>query len=245
MGVANKWSIAWAIAEQLYDFGANVLFSYYGEKSLRSLKKLTEAKGMENVVYVECDVSNDEAIENTFNFLREEVGILHGVAHSIAHSKAGELKGEYCNTSRDGYTLAHEISVYSLVAVTRFARPLMTEGGGIITVTYYGGEKVISNYNVMGVAKSALDASVKYLAADLGKENIRVNSISAGPIKTTAAKGISNFNDMLRAFEERSPMGRLVEAKEVGKTAVYLLSDMSSGVTGEIIHVDCGFNVMG
>ncbi|MCG8484669.1 MAG: SDR family oxidoreductase [Clostridia bacterium] len=245
MGVANKWSIAWAIADQLYNAGANVLFSYYGEKSLKSLIKLTEAEGMENVTYVECDVTKDENIEDTFKYIQEKVGVLHGVAHCIAHSKSGELKGEYYNTSRDGYALAQDISVYSLVAVTKYAKPLMTEGGGIITLSYYGGEKVIANYNVMGVAKAALDASVRYLANDLGKENIRVNAISAGPIRTLAAKGISNFTEMLKAFETKSPMGRLVDPAEVGKTAVFLLSDMSSGVTGEIIHVDCGYNVIG
>lgn len=245
MGVANKWSIAWAIAQQLHSAGANVLFSYYGEKSLRSIKKLTEAEGMENVTYVECDVTKDENIKQTFEFMKEKVGVLHGVAHCIAHSKSGELDGKYYDTSRDGYALAQDISVFSLVAVTKYAKELMTEDGSIITLSYYGGEKVISNYNVMGVAKAALDASVKYLANDLGKENVRVNAISAGPIRTLAAKGISHFNEMLKAFETKSPMGRLVDPSEVGKTAVFLFSDMSSGVTGEIIHVDCGFNVVG
>lgn len=243
MGVANKWSIAWAIAEQLYNAGANLSFSYFGDRSLRSLEKLTEE--MENITFVECDVTKDEDIEKTFTFLKEKFGVIHGVAHCIAHSKTDELKGEFCNTSREGYALAHDISVYSLIAVTKCARPLMTEGGSIITLTYYGGEKVISNYNIMGVAKAALDSTVKYLAADLGKENIRVNAISAGPIRTLAGKGISNFDQMLKAFETKSPMGRLVDPSEVGKTALFLFSDLSSGITGELIHVDCGYNVIG
>ncbi|NLK73339.1 MAG: SDR family oxidoreductase [Clostridiales bacterium] len=243
MGVANKWSIAWAIAEQSYRAGAKLSFSYYGEKSLRSLEKLTE--GMKDVVFVECDVTKDQDIENTFNMLKERVGVIHGIAHCIAHAKTEELKGKFMDTSRDGYAMAHDISVYSLISISKYAKPLMTEGGSIITLTYYGGEKVIPNYNVMGVAKAALDASVKYLAVDLGKDNIRVNNISAGPIRTLAGKGISHFDQMLKAFEEKSPMGRLVDPAEVGKTALFLFSDLSSGVTGETIHVDCGYNVIG
>ena len=243
MGVANKWSIAWAIAEQLYEAGANITFSYFGDRSLKSLQKLTA--DMKDVTFVECDVTEDSNIENTFTYLKEKFGVIHGVAHCIAHSKSDELKGKFYDTSRDGYSLSHDISVYSLIAVTRYAKPLMTEGGAIITLTYYGGEKVIANYNVMGVAKAALDSSVKYLAYDLGKENIRMNAISAGPIRTLAGKGISNFDQMLKAFETKSPMGRLVDPSEVGKTALFLLSDLSSGITGEIIHVDCGYNVIG
>jgi len=243
MGVANKWSIAWAIAEQLYQAGANISFSYFGEKSLRSLKKLTE--NMEGITFVECDVTKDENIRKTFDFLKQEYGVIHGVAHCIAHAKSDELKGKYYNTSREGYAMAHDISVYSLLSVTRHAKELMTEGGSIFTLTYYGGEKVIENYNIMGVAKAALDSSVKYLASDMGKENIRVNAISAGPIRTLAAKGISHFDHMLKAFETKSPMGRLVDPVEVGKTALFLLSDLSSGITGEIIHVDCGYNIIG
>lgn len=243
MGVANKWSIAWAIAEQVYQAGANIVFSYYGEKSLKSLKKLTGE--MENISFIECDVTKDEDIKDTFSYLKEKIGVLHGIAHCIAHAKTEELKGEYLNTSREGYALAHDISVYSLVAVARYARPLLPEGGSIMTLSYYGGEKVITNYNIMGVAKAALDSSIKYLANDLGKENIRVNGISAGPIRTLAAKGISHFDQMLKAFETKSPMGRLVDPAEVGKTALFLFSDLSSGITGEIIHVDCGYNTIG
>lgn len=243
MGVANKWSIAWGIAEQCYAAGAKLAFSYFGESSLRSLEKLTE--DMEDVLMVECDVTNDENVEKTFSFIKEKMGVLHGVAHCIAHGKAEELKGEFLNTSREGHALAQDISVYSLIAVAKYARPIMTEGGGITTLTYYGGEKVVLNYNMMGVAKAALDMSVRYLAYDLAPEKIRINAISAGPIRTLAAKGVSDFSKLMKAFEDKAPMKRLVETEEVGKTAVYLLSDLSSAVTGEVIHVDCGYHILG
>lgn len=243
MGVANKWSIAWGIAEQCRAAGAKLAFSYYGESSLRSLEKLTE--GMEDVLLVECDVTKDDEIEKTFGVIREKMGVLHGIAHCIAHGKADELKGGFLNTTREGHALAQDISVYSLIAAAKYARPLMSEGGSIVTLTYYGGEKVVLNYNMMGVAKAALDMSVRYIAYDLAPENIRVNAISAGPIRTLAAKGISDFNKLLKAFEEKAPMKRLVETDEVGKTSVYLFSDLSSGVTGEVIHVDCGYHILG
>lgn len=245
MGVANKWSIAWGIATQLYKNGANLLFSYYGERSLRSLEKLVAEAGIENPFYVECDVTKDEEIENTFKTVKEKVGVLHGVAHCIAHADTEDLKGSYVDTSREGYAMAQDISVYSLVAVSKYAKPLMTEGGNIITLTYYGGEKVVKNYNVMGVAKAALDASVQYLAADLGPENIRINGISAGPIKTLAAKGVGDFNTILNDIEKKSPMRKNVTAVDIGNTAVYLLSELSGGVTGEIIHVDSGYSILG
>ncbi|MFZ5969155.1 MAG: enoyl-ACP reductase FabI [Bacillota bacterium] len=243
MGVANKWSIAWGIAQALHKAGARLAFTYQGERSEEHIAKLTE--DIPNKILIPCDVRSDEEIERVFKTLEKEFGVLHGVVHSIAHAKKEELEGLYMDTSREGYMMAQDISAYSLVAVTKYAKPLMTEGGSVITLTYLGGERVVPNYNVMGVAKAALEASVRYLAADLGKENIRVNAISAGPIKTLAAKGIRNFNNLLKDFEEKVPMGRLVSTEEVANTAVFLCSDLSTGITGENIHVDCGFHVMG
>lgn len=243
MGVANKWSIAWAIAKACHREGARLAFTYQGDRALESLIKLTEE--IPNVVLIPCDVTKDEEIQKAFCILEESFGILDGVVHSIAHAKKEELEGRYLDTSREGYLMAQEISAFSLVTVARAARPLMKKGGSIITLTYLGGERVIKNYNVMGVAKAALDASVKYLAVDLGLENIRVNAISAGPIKTLAAKGVKNFTSMLKEFEQKSPMGRLIELEEIGNTAVFFCSSMSNGITGEVIHVDCGYNILG
>lgn len=244
MGVANKWSIAWAIAKAFHKQGAKLAFTYLGEKTKKSIEKLMVEQDMEAIL-IPCDVTNDEEIEKAFTILKEQFGNLDGVVHSIAHAKKEELEGLYLNTSREGYAMAQDISAYSLVAVTKYAKPLMNEGGSIVTLTYLGGERVIKNYNVMGVAKAALEASVKYLAADLGKENIRVNAVSAGPIKTLAAKGIRNFGSLLKQFEEKVPMGRLVETAEVANTAAFLCSDLSSGITGEVIHVDGGYNILG
>jgi enoyl-[acyl-carrier protein] reductase I len=177
--------------------------------------------------------------------LQGRYGVLHGLVHSVAYAPAEELKGEFVNTSREGFRIAHDISVYSLIAVVRAAAPLMTEGGGIVTMTYYGAEKVVPKYNVMGVAKAALEATVRYLSSELGAKNIRVNAISAGPIKTLAARGISQLGEMLRAHAERAPLKRNVDPAEVGSTAVFLLSEASSGITGETLYVDCGYNIMG
>ena len=192
-----------------------------------------------------CDVSSDEQIARLFVALKSQYGILHGVVHSVAFAPAEELKGEFVNTTREGFRMAHDISVYSLIAVSRAAAPLMTGGGGIVTLTYYGAEKVVPKYNVMGVAKAALEASVRYLASDLGLKGIRVNAISAGPIKTLAARGISGLGEMLKAHAERAPLKRNVDPSEVGATAAFLLSEAGSGITGETIYVDCGYNIMG
>ena len=192
-----------------------------------------------------CDVSSDEQIAKLFEELKSRYGVLHGIVHSVAFAPAEELKGQFLNTTREGFRIAHDISVYSLVAVARAAAPLMTAGGGIVTMTYYGAEKVVPHYNVMGVAKAALECTVRYLAYDLGKRKIRVNAISAGPIKTLAARGISGLSEMLKSHAERAPLQRNVEVNEVGATGVFLASDASSGITGEIIHVDCGYNIMG
>jgi enoyl-[acyl-carrier protein] reductase I len=192
-----------------------------------------------------CDVSKDEEISLLFEKLQARYGKLHILVHSVAFAPAEELKGDFVNTTREGFRMAHDVSVYSLIAICRAAVPLMEDGGSVITMTYYGAEKVVPHYNVMGVAKAALECTVRYLAQDLGRRKIRVNAISAGPVKTLAARGISGFGDMLRSHAERAPLQRNVEVGEVGSTGVFLASDASSGITGEIIYVDCGYNIMG
>ncbi|REK61701.1 enoyl-ACP reductase FabI [Brevibacillus sedimenti] len=243
MGVANHRSIAWGIAQSLHKAGANLIFTYQGERLRENVAQLAQSLGGEPIL-INCDVTKDEEVEAAFAQIKEKVGVIHGLAHCIAFAKTEELEGEFVNTSRDGYALAQDISAYSLVAVTRAARPLMTEGGSIVTLTYLGGERVVANYNVMGVAKAALDACVRYLASDLGKDNIRVNAISAGPIRTLAAKGVRNFNSMLKEIEEKAPLRRTVDQSEVGDTALFLFSHLSRGITGEIIHVDAGYNII-
>src|SRR5574340_467975 len=242
-GVANKRSIAWGIAQTLAAAGARLAITYQNERLAQEahdlILSLPGAEGFQ------CDVSADAEIERLFAQLQERYGKLHVLVHSIAFAPAEELKREFLLTSREGFRIAHDVSVYSLIALVRAAAPLMTEGGSVITLTYYGSEKVVPNYNVMGVAKAALEASVRYLANDLGKQRVRVNAISAGPIKTLAARGISGLGDMLKAHAERAPLQRNVDVNEVGATGVFLASDASSGITGETIHVDCGYNIMG
>lgn len=245
MGVANKRSIAWGIARSLHAAGARLIFTYAGERLEKSVLELVETlEGQESLV-LPCDVTNDEDIKNCFATIKEKVGTIHGVAHCIAFANKEELEGEYLNTTRDGFLLAHNISSYSLTAVAKEARELMSEGGSIVTLTYLGGERVVQNYNVMGVAKASLDASVKYLANDLGKNGIRVNAISAGPIRTLSAKGVSDFNSILKVIEEKAPLRRTTTQEEVGDTALFLFSDLSRGITGEIIHVDSGYHILG
>src|SRR6202051_4967439 len=201
--------------------------------------------GVANKRSIMCDVAHDEQIAKLFEELKQKYGMLQGVVHSVAFAPAAELSGQFLNTTREGFRIAHDVSVYSLIAVARAAAPLMTRGGGIVTMTNYGAEKVVPKYNVMGVAKAALEASVRYLANDLGAQNIRVNAISAGPIKTLAARGISGLSEMLKSHAERAPLRRNVDPGEVGATAAFLLSEAGSGITGETIYVDCGYNVMG
>ncbi len=242
-GLANKRSIAWAIAQKLSEAGWRLAITYQNERMAQEAKDLvTELPGAEGFM---CDVSFDEQIAKLFGELQAKYGVLHGVVHSVAYAPAEELKGEFVNTSREGFRIAHDVSVYSLIAVTRAAAPLMSAGGGIVTMTYYGAEKVVPKYNVMGVAKAALEATVRYLSNDLGPKGIRVNAISAGPIKTLAARGISQLGEMLKAHAERAPLKRNVDPAEVGSTAAFLLSEGSSGITGETIYVDCGYNIMG
>lgn len=245
MGVANKRSIAWGIAQSLSREGAKLIFTYQGDRLKENVEQLASTLDQDEVHLIPCDVTSDDDIVNAFAEIKNKVGVIHGLAHCIAFAKTEELEGEFINTSRDGYHLAQDISAYSLVAVAREARKLMTEGGSIVTLTYLGGERVVPNYNVMGVAKAALDANVKYLANDLGKDGIRVNAISAGPIRTLAAKGVRNFNSILKEIEEKAPLRRTVDQEEVGDTAMFLMSHLSRGITGEIIHVDAGFNILG
>lgn len=244
MGVANKRSIAWGIARSLHQAGARLIFTYAGERLEKSVRELVDTLEGANSLVLPCDVTNDEDIAKCFTEIKEQAGVIHGIAHCIAFANKEELQGDYMNTTRDGFLLAHNISAYSLTAVVKEAKELMTEGGSIVTLTYLGGERAVPNYNVMGVAKASLDASVKYLAADLGKMGIRVNSISAGPIRTLSAKGVSDFNSILKEIEERAPLRRTTTPEEVGDTAAFLFSDLSRGITGENIHVDSGFHIL-
>lgn len=244
MGVANKRSIAWGIARSLDKAGARLIFTYNQDRMLKNVKELAETLEGKDYLLLQCDVTVDEDITACFQEIKNQVGTIHGVAHCIAFANREDLEGEFVDTSRDGFLLAQNISAYSLTAVAKEARPLMTEGGSIITLTYLGGERVVTNYNVMGVAKASLDASVKYLANDLGKDDIRVNSISAGPIRTLSAKGIRGFNSVLNQIEEKAPLQRTVTQEEVGDTALFLFSDLSRGITGENIHVDAGFHIL-
>lgn len=241
-GLANKRSIAWAIAQKLHQAGWRLAITYQNERLEQEAKDLiTDLPGAAGFM---CDVTSDEQIAKLFEELKSRYGVLHGLVHSVAFAPAEDMKGEFINTSREGFRVAHDISVYSLIAVSRGAAALMPSGGGIVTLTYYGAEKVVPKYNVMGVAKAALEATVRYLAADLGAKNIRVNAISAGPIKTLAARGVSQLGEMLKAHADRAPLKRNVDPAEVGSAAAFLLSEGASGITGEVLYVDCGFNVM-
>ncbi|MCM3616837.1 enoyl-ACP reductase FabI [Sutcliffiella horikoshii] len=244
MGVANKRSIAWGIARSLHDAGARLVFTYAGERLEKSVRELADSLERKDSFVLPCDVTKDEEVHTCFQQIKEEVGTIHGVAHCIAFANKEELQGDYMNTTRDGFLLAHNISSYSLTAVAKEAKEIMSEGGSIVTLTYLGGEKVVPNYNVMGVAKASLDASVKYLANDLGKVGIRVNSISAGPIRTLSAKGVSDFNSILKEIEETAPLRRVTTQEEVGDTALFLFSNLSRGITGENIHVDSGYHIL-
>ncbi|RUS47967.1 enoyl-ACP reductase FabI [Cohnella sp. AR92] len=245
MGVANERSIGWGIAKSLHEHGAELIFTYRKERSLEKLTKLLEESGIQPLLVVPCDVSEDESIIAAYKTIGETAGTIHGVVHSLAFAGKEGLSGEFLGVSREGYMLAQDSSAYSLVAVAREARKLMTEGGAIVTQSYLGAERVVRNYNVMGVAKAALEACVRYLAEDLGKDGIRVNAISAGAIRTLSAKGVSGFNEMATIYQERSPLRRLVDQKDVGDTTMFLVSDLSRGITGEVIHVDSGLHIMG
>jgi len=245
MGVANERSIAWGIAKRLLEAGANVIFTYRKDRSKSKLDKVLADYTEYNTAVIQCDVNSDESITSAFQQIGEQYGVIHGIVHSVAFANAEDLKNRFVETSRDGYAFAQDTSAYSLVAVANAARPFMTEGGSIVTMSYLGGDRVLDGYNVMGVAKAALEASVRYLAADLGAEGIRVNAISAGAIRTLAAKGVPSFNTMLHKIEESSPLKRNVTQEEVADMTLVMLSKLSSGVTGETIFVDSGYHIMG
>ena len=242
-GVANERSIAWGIAEAMHKQGARLAFSYAGEVLEKRVRPLAESVGADLVL--SCDVTDDAQISAAFQQISSKWGGLDVMVHAIAFANREDLEGRFVDTSRKGFGLALDISAYSLVALARAAAPLMTNGGAIVTLSYYGAEKVVPSYNVMGVAKAALEASVRYLAADLGPDNIRVNAISAGPIKTLAASGIKGFKGMLHVVEERAPLRRNVTQEDVGASALFLCSDLGAAVTGETLYVDAGYNILG
>lgn len=240
-GVANEKSLAWGVAKALHREGARLVFTYRKDKSLRKLTKLLQEYGIEAAAVVPCDILNDASITEAFNTIAKQVGTIHGLVHSIAY--ADQLQGEYIDTTREGYLLAQNASSFSLVAMAKQARGLMKEGGAIVTQTYIGSGRVVKNYNVMGVAKAALEASVRYLAEDLGKHGIRVNAVSAGPVLTSAASAIADFQDKLIAMEQQAPLRRNVDQDEIGDAALFLLSRLSRGITGEVLHVDAGCHI--
>ena len=242
-GVANKRSIAWACAEACAARGAKLAFTYQGERLKENVEKLT--KDTPDSLIVPCDVTNQSEVDAAFETVGKKYGKLDFLIHSIAFAPREALEGEFLTTTREAFLTALEISAFSLTQLTLAAVPLMTSGGSIVTMSYYGAEKVVMNYNVMGVAKAALEASTRYLAADVGRHNIRVNAISAGPINTLSARGVKNLGSMLSYVAEKSPLKRNVQAAEVGNTALFLVSDLSSAITGETIYVDCGYNIMG
>jgi enoyl-[acyl-carrier protein] reductase I len=243
MGLANDRSLAWGIAKMLHEQGAEMAFTYQGEALGRRVQPLAEQLGSDTLI--ECDVSDMAALDRAFDQLAQKWPTIDFVVHAIGFSDKNELRGRYYDTSLDNFLMTMNISVYSFTAIAKRAREMMPNGGSLLTLTYYGSEKVVPHYNVMGVAKSALDTSVKYLAVDLGRDNIRVNAISAGPIKTLAASGIGDFRYILKWNELNSPLRRNVTIEDVGGAGLYLLSDLASGVTGEIHHVDGGYNVIG
>jgi enoyl-[acyl-carrier protein] reductase I len=243
VGVANQRSIAWACAEACLKHGATLSFTYQNERFKEKVEKLTA--NLPDKLLMPCDVTDQDQIETVFSEIEKRYGRLDFLIHSIAYAPREALDGDFIETSREAFLTSLEISAYSLIELSRNARKLMKNGGSIVTMTYYGSEKVFPNYNVMGVAKAALEASVRYLASDLGKHNIRVNAISSGPIKTLAAMGVGDIGRMQSIVAERSPLKRNVQASEVGSTALFLLSDLSSAITGETIYVDCGYNIMG
>jgi len=245
-GLANKRSIAYAVAQKLAEAGATLVLSYQSERLKAESEELLRELGQaESGRAFQCDVSRDEEIDQLFANVAAVFPKLDILIHSVAFAPADAIKNDFLLTSREDFRIAHDVSVYSLIAVTRRAAPLMSEGGAVLTLTYYGSEKVFPNYNVMGVAKAALEATMRYLAASLGPKKIRVNAVSAGPIKTLAARGIGDFTQILTAVTERAPLHRNVEQAEVGNTALFLCSPLASGITGEVTFVDCGFNITG
>src|SRR5438132_329724 len=243
-GVANKRSIAWAIAQAWHEAGARLAFTYQGERLKENVEELAGSFGTETLI-LPCDVAKDEEIAAVFKAVGEKFGKLHLLLHSVAFAPKEALEREFIDTNREAFRIAHDVSAYSLVALARGAAALMTEGGSIVAMTYYGAEKVVPHYNVMGVAKASLEASTRYLAYDLGPKKIRVNCISAGPVQTLAARGISGFTSMLKHYQERAPLKRSCDTAELGATGVFLASDAAAAITGQVIYVDGGYQIMG
>jgi enoyl-[acyl-carrier protein] reductase I len=243
-GVANKRSIAWAIAQAWHKAGAKLAFTYQGERLKENVEELAGTFGTETLI-LPCDVTQDAQIAEVFKAVAEKFGKLDLLLHSVAFAPKDALEGEFVNTNREAFRIAHDVSAYSLVALSRAAAALKTDGGSIIAMTYYGAEKVVPHYNVMGVAKAALEASTRYLAYDLGPKKIRVNCISAGPVNTLAARGIAGFTEMLKHYEAHSPLKRNVLPEELGATGLFLASDGAAAITGQVIYVDCGYQIMG
>jgi enoyl-[acyl-carrier protein] reductase I len=243
-GVANKRSIAWAIAQAWAKEGAKLAFTYQGERLKDNVEELAGTFGSDTLI-LPCDVTKDEDIATVFKTVGEKFGKLNLLLHSVAYAPKDALEGEFVNTNREAFRVAHDVSVYSLVALARAAAPLMTDGGSIVAMSYYGAEKVVPHYNVMGVAKAALEASTRYLAYDLGPKKIRVNCISAGPVNTLAARGIAGFSDMLKHYEAHAPLKRNVTPDELGATGAFLASDGAAAITGQVLYVDAGYQIMG
>src|SRR6266700_821767 len=243
-GVANKRSIAWAIAQAWAKAGAKLAFTYQGERLKENVEELAGTFGADTLL-VPCDVTKDEDITRVFAEVGQRFGTLDLLLHSVAFAPREALEGEFVNTSREAFRIAHDVSAYSLVALARAAAPLMTNGGSIIAMSYYGAEKVVPHYNVMGVAKASLEASTRYLAYDLGPKKIRVNCISAGPVNTLAARGISGFSEMLKHYEAHAPLKRNVMPEELGATGTFLASEGAAAITGQVLYVDCGYQIMG
>jgi enoyl-[acyl-carrier protein] reductase I len=243
-GVANKRSIAWAIARAWAGAGARLVFTYQGERLRENVEELAGTFGADTLI-LPCDVTQDDQIAAVFDAVRQKYGKLHLLLHSVAFAPREALEGRFLDTSREAFRIAHDVSAYSLVALARAAAPLMSDGGSVIAMTYYGAEKVVPHYNVMGVAKAALEACTRYLAHDLGPQQIRVNCISAGPVNTLAARGISGFLEMLKHYEQKAPLKRNVTPEELGATGLFLASDGAAAITGQVIYVDCGYQIMG
>ena len=243
-GVANKRSIAWAIAQAWHKEGAKLAFTYQGERLKENVEELAGTFGSDTLL-IPCDVTRDEDIARVFAEVNQKFGKLHLLLHSVAFAPKDALEGDFVSTSREAFRIAHDVSAYSLIALARAAAPLMTEGGSIVAMTYYGSEKVVPHYNVMGVAKASLEASTRYLAYDLGPKKIRVNCISAGPVNTLAARGIAGFTDMLKHYEAHAPLKRNVLPDELGATGTFLAGDGAAAITGQVLYVDCGYQIMG
>jgi enoyl-[acyl-carrier protein] reductase I len=243
-GVANKRSIAWAIAQAWHQAGARLTFTYQGDRLKENVEELAGAFGSDTLI-LPCDVTRDEEIASVFKAVADKFGKLHLLLHSVAFAPKEALEGDFINTSREAFRVAHDVSAYSLVALARAAAPLMPEGGSMVAMSYYGAQKVVPHYNVMGVAKASLEACTRYLAYDLGPHGIRVNCISAGPVNTLAARGISGFSEVLKKYEAHAPLRRNVLPQELGATGLFLVSDGAAAITGQVIYVDCGYEIMG